>query len=203
MLQGPTIPGRRRGTRRGYTRRMATTRVQNDVRAARGGDAQAVVELLASIYREDRWFVGDGPPSAAVLGRRIRSEDPGDALFLVATDEGGVVGWLELQRLLADKMRHVAVLTLAVGASHRRRGIGTALLREAYEWARRCRVLKISLNVRANNDGAIALYEREGFVREGLEARHVRTATGFEDNLIMARFLDVETGGDAPGSHVD
>ena len=164
--------------------------VQHEVRAARGADAAGVIDLLASIYREDRWFVGDGPPSVAALGRRLRGESQADVLFLVATDASAVVGWLELQRLQAQKMRHVAMLTLAVGARHRRMGIGTDLLRRGYAWARRNGVCKISLNVRAGNEAAVALYEREGFVREGREAQQVRTGEGFEDNLIMARFLD-------------
>lgn len=160
------------------------------IRAARGADAGGVVGLLASIYAEDRWFVGDGPPAAASLARRIRGEDARDVLFLVATDDREIVGWLELQRLQASKLRHVAMLTLAVGAAHRRRGIGTALLHESYGWADRQGVCKISLNVRARNDAAIALYEREGFRHEGREVRQVRTPSGWEDNLIMARFLD-------------
>lgn len=169
---------------------MAGTGVQHEIRTARGSDAGSVVELLAEIYAEDRWFVGDGPPSAASLARRIRSEDRSDVLFLVATAEREAIGWLELQRLLPEKLRHVAVLTLAVAQAHRRRGVATGLLREAYAWAGRRGVAKISLSVRGNNEAAIGLYEREGFVHEGREARHIRTDAGYEDNLIMARFLD-------------
>ena len=169
---------------------MSATDVQHEVRIARGADATGVVDLLAAIYREDRWFVGDGPPSVAALARRLRGESHADVLFLVATEASDVVGWLELQRVQAHKMRHVAVLTLAVGARHRRMGIGTDLLRRGYGWARRHDVRKISLNVRAGNEAAVALYEREGFVREGREAQHVRVGDGFEDNLIMARFLN-------------
>ena len=168
---------------------MAETGVQHEIRVAQGSDAGGVVELLAEIYAEDRWFVGDGPPSAGSLARRIRSEDRSDVLLLVATTEREVIGWLELQRLQADKLRHVAVLTLAVARAYRRRGVATGLLREAYAWAERHGVAKISLSVRANNDAAVALYERERFVHEGREVGHIRVESGFEDNLIMARFL--------------
>jgi ribosomal protein S18 acetylase RimI-like enzyme len=171
---------------------MTATGVQHAIRPARGSDAGAIVALLAEIYEEDRWFVGDGPPSAASLGRRIRGEDRSDTRFLVATADRGVAGWLELQRLVPEKLRHVGVLTLAVGRAYRRRGVATGLLRDAYAWARRQGVAKISLSVRANNVAAVALYEREGFVHEGRESRHIRTNEGYEDNLIMALFLHGE-----------
>lgn len=168
---------------------MSKTGVRHEIRRAKGADAPDVVDLLSSIYEEGSWFVGDGPPPAGRLARRIRGEDPGDVAFLVATDAREVVGWLELQRLAPQKMRHVAILTIAVARGQRRRGIASALLQEAYAWARRQGVEKISLNVRQNNRAAVALYEREGFTREGREERHIRTASGYEANLIMARFL--------------
>jgi ribosomal protein S18 acetylase RimI-like enzyme len=169
---------------------MSTTGVQHDVRAARSGDARGIVRLLESIYDEDRWFVGDGPPRADMLARRIRGESDRSVLFLVATEGEHVVGWLELQRLAPEKLHHVAVLTIAVEQAHRRRGLGTKLLRRSYAWAERVGVLKISLSVRANNRAAIELYEREEFVHEGREERHIRTPNGFEANVIMARFME-------------
>ena len=48
-------------------------------------------------------------------------------------------------------------------------------------------IAKITLNVRAGNSGAIALYEAEGFRIEGREEDQFVTDDGFEDNLIMAR----------------
>jgi ribosomal protein S18 acetylase RimI-like enzyme len=43
--------------------------------------------------------------------------------------------------------------------------------------------------VRAGNEAAILLYKEEGFVLEGRERNQVRTREGYEDNLIMAKFL--------------
>ena len=53
-----------------------------------------------------------------------------------------------------------------VSARHRRRGIGTALLREAEEWARAVGVRKLELHVFPHNDAALQLYESCGFRRE-------------------------------------
>ena len=157
-------------------------------RPAEPDDAAALTALQRSIYREGRWFVGDGPVAVETLARRLRTLDETMSLFLVAATPE-LAGWLELSRLAPARLRHVAVLTLAVGAPWRRQGLGRGLLERAYPWASRVGVEKIQLNVRANNHAALSLYEAEGFELEGREARQIRENGGYEDNLIMAKFL--------------
>ena len=164
------------------------------IRRAVDSDARALVKLQEVIYEEERWFVGDGPPGEATLASRLRSLDPNMSLWLVAAtgeeSRSPLVAWLELHRLPSARLRHVATLTLAVTPGWRRRGLGRDLLAVGYDWAATVGVRKISLNVRAGNDAAIHLYRTEGFVLEGREKQQIRTSEGYEDNLIMARFLD-------------
>jgi ribosomal protein S18 acetylase RimI-like enzyme len=99
-------------------------------------------------------------------------------------------GWLELHRMQPRRLQHVAVLTVAVAPAWRHRGLGRGLLRRCYVWARDVGVVKVSLNVRAGNAAAIALYLSEGFVEEGRERAQVRTDDGdLEDNVIMGRWV--------------
>jgi ribosomal protein S18 acetylase RimI-like enzyme len=168
-----------------------------ELRSARSSDAEALRNLQDEIYREGSWFVGDGPPSVGALQRQLRGRDSRRSLVLVAALGDGICAWLELHRLHPRRLEHVALLTLAVGRRHRRRGLGRALLDRAVAWARRVGVVKISLHVRSGNGAAIALYRSCGFVEEGRERDQVRGDEGFEDNLIMARFVDAVPG--APG----
>lgn len=162
-------------------------------RAAAPSDARALVVLQQAIYDEGDWFVGDAPPRAETLMQKLRGLEPRSSLYLVAAlhrdGETALCGWLELHRLLPERLKHVAVLTLAVHKSYRRRGIAKRLLHEGYRWAKRVGVEKITLNVRAGNSAAIALYTQEGFIKEGCEQAHIRLQTGYEDNWIMAKFL--------------
>lgn len=159
------------------------------IRNARPGDARELQALQATIYADGRWFVGDEPPHAFMLTRRLQRLDDHDSLYLVAECSNSLAGWLELNRLQPRRMQHVALLTIAVGASWRRHGVGRALLRAGIAWAAEVGLHKITLNVRAGNSAAIALYEAEGFVHEGREVDQFTTDDGFEDNLVMARFL--------------
>jgi ribosomal protein S18 acetylase RimI-like enzyme len=166
-----------------------------ELRRARSSDAEALRELQDEIYREGSWFVGDGPPSVGALQRQLRGRDPRRSLVLVAVLGDGICAWLELHRLQPRRLEHVALLTLAVGRRHRRRGLGQALLERSVAWAQRVGVVKISLHVRSGNSAAIALYRSSGFVEEGRERHQVRGDQGFEDNLIMACFVDTVAGG--------
>lgn len=186
---------------------MVGDTVSVTVRRASEADAGAVTALLRGIYAEGRWFVGDGPASERHLALRLGGDDPTSSFYGVATMAARVVGWIELHRSPSRRLRHVAVLTLAVAPDARRHGVARALMRAGYDWCRRVGALKVSLNVRAGNDAAVALYRAEGFVLEGREhgairlsadeeraaaARHdaaARSLPGFEDNLIMGKWL--------------
>jgi ribosomal protein S18 acetylase RimI-like enzyme len=75
-----------------------------------------------------------------------------------------------------------------VAASHRRRGIGRALLRAAEDWARGSRVSKLELHVFPHNEPALALYEDAGYEREGFRRRHYRRPDGsYVDAVLMAK----------------
>lgn len=164
-------------------------------RRALASDARAVTRLLLGIYDERDYFVGDGPAPERNLALRIETDDPHRALYQVAVAEAEVVGWLELHRPPARRLEHVAVLTLAVAPGARRRGVARELLRRSYGWCAEVGVVKVSLHVRAGNDGAIALYELEGFELEGRERGQIRLdaersgTDRYEDNLIMGKWL--------------
>ena len=168
---------------------MSVSTARAILRPATLSDAAGLHLLYKSIYDEGRWFVGDGPPSTETLRGRLQGFESSRSLFIVATYEGTLSGWLELHRLPPKRLSHVAVLTLAVAAPYRRRGIAGQLLARAYPWAQAVGVAKLQLSVRARNRAARALYEREGFVLEGCEKRQVFDAGVFEDNLLMAKFL--------------
>ncbi|MDZ7800851.1 MAG: GNAT family N-acetyltransferase [Trueperaceae bacterium] len=164
------------------------------IRAATPGDARALAALMEGIYREGRWFVGDEGPTSGLLARRLRGLDPARELMLVAEAGAAPIAWLEAGRYLPRRLAHVATLTLGVAPEWRGRGVATRLLRAALPWAQRVGVAKLRLDVRAGNSAARALYEKEGFVLEGREVGHVRTEGGYEDNLLMGRWI----GGEAP-----
>lgn len=163
------------------------------VRRATPYDANALVELAESVGREEgRWILGTGPWRAVADERRyLRTiQRYPDAAVFVAEDEDRIVGRLSLSRDPHPASRHVADLGLMVAASHRRQGVGTALLRQAVAWSRESRIRKLELHVFPWNEPALGLYESFGFVREGYRERHYERGGELVDAILMAYFVD-------------
>ncbi|MGZ8782639.1 MAG: N-acetyltransferase family protein [Gaiellaceae bacterium] len=162
------------------------------IRPARPEDAATLVALGASIGREpEAWLLNtDGWRTVAEERRYVRAlrRHP-DAAVFVADEDGAIVGRLSVARDPHSASRHVADLGLMVAATHRRRGIGKALLEQAVAWGRDAGVSKLELHVFPWNEPAILLYERFGFEREGLRRRHYRRGTDLVDAILMAYLL--------------
>ena len=160
------------------------------VRPADPGDAQGLKELGDEVAAEPEGWLAttDGWRSAADERRYLRAirRYPHAAVFVAEGEDGSVVGRLSIARDQHPASRHVADLGLMVSQSHRRRGVGRALLAAAVDWARTQDVQKLELHVFPYNEAAIALYEQFGFAREGYRKRHYRRGDEFVDAILMA-----------------
>ena len=102
----------------------------------------------------------------------------GERHYLVAREDGTVVGYGGLMFVLDD----AHVTNVAVAPKHQRSGIATRLLAEL-AWqaiARGCQAL--TLEVRASNTAAQALYHRFGFVPAGVRQKYYENA---DDAIVM------------------
>jgi RimJ/RimL family protein N-acetyltransferase len=162
------------------------------VRRAEPNDAQGLKELGDAVGSEpEGWLVTtNGWRDASDERRYLRAirRYPNAAVF-VADDEGVIVGRLSIARDQHPASRHVADLGLMVAQSHRRRGIGTALLQAAVDWGQETGVRKLELHVFPWNEAAIALYEKFGFEREGYRKEHYRRGDEYVDAILMAYWV--------------
>lgn len=103
-------------------------------------------------------------------------------ICLAAFRRGALVGHLVCSRY--DTVWHI--MNIAVDPAVRRQGIASALLADLIERLGGERAgPQVTLEVRPSNDGAIALYERFGFLSAGRRPRYY-TDNG-EDALVMWR----------------
>ncbi len=64
------------------------------------------------------------------------------------------------------------LMTIGVGKAHQRQGIAAALLKTLIDKAKRQGAARMLLEVRVDNEPALALYQRFGFERMGLRKRY-------------------------------
>ena len=100
------------------------------------------------------------------------------ALWLVAVEDGQVLGYVGSQTVL----READMMNVAVAAAYRRRGIARMLVEELI---RQLDAYQLTLEVRASNAPAIALYESMGFTQVGLRKNYYRMPK--EDALILRK----------------
>lgn len=104
------------------------------------------------------------------------------ARFLVALDGDMVVGYIGLHVIAGEG----AVTNVAVSPARRREGIARSLLRACATDD----VCRLTLEVRKSNTAARTLYEREGFVCDGVRPRFYEQPT--EDAVLYSLYLKEE-----------
>lgn len=105
------------------------------------------------------------------------------AHFLVAMADTQVVGYLGLYAV-ADEG---TIANVAVAPAARRQGVASALLRQASSFGAAVGLSRLMLEVRVSNAAAVALYERLGFVRDGVRPRFYDRPT--EDAALYSLYI--------------
>jgi ribosomal protein S18 acetylase RimI-like enzyme len=140
-----------------------------EIRPARDDDRLPLAVIFAAVA-EERDGIATEPP-VDIEARAASWTLDGT---LVAVSGAEIVGSVHVERSPPG----FGEIGMAVTREWRGRGVGSALLAGAIEWARERGLHKLSLGVFAHNAGAIALYRKFGFVEEGRRVKHYRRASG-------------------------
>ncbi len=107
---------------------------------------------------------------------------------LVAEVDGLLVGQLSLHMEPNPRRKHVACIGMGVRDDWAGKGVGSALLGAALEMADNwLNLQRVELTVYTDNQGALALYRKFGFVEEGLARGYAFRQSEYVDALYMAR----------------
>jgi len=158
------------------------------VRTARNADQATLTELDAVAWSADSGFPSTLP--AARDRPFFNAENPPQA-HLVAELGGRVVGYIRLKppTRLPENAHVIQVQGLAVHPDARRHGAAASLLDAAERQMRERGIRKLTLRVLSTNLGALSLYERQGFTREGTLLEEFRINGRYVDDVLMAKRL--------------
>lgn len=160
------------------------------LRPGRPTDGRALARLFADVRKEGRWLITtpgavSEPSEAFWISEMIRAAEH---LVLVAEADGDVIGnvLVSVDRGIATE--HVGVLSITIADGWRDVGIGSEMVAAAQGWAHQRGLRKLALGVFPDNERAIAVYTKRGFVHEGLRRMQYRSGGEFRDEVLMAWF---------------
>lgn len=158
--------------------------MQITIRHAEPADAPALRDLYA-MPNAQAGTLQLPYPTLGVWQKRLES---GSVVALVAEVDGLLVGQLSLHMEPNPRRKHVACIGMGVRDDWAGKGVGSALLGAALVMADNwLNLQRVELTVYTDNQGALALYRKFGFVEEGLARGYAFRQGEYVDALYMAR----------------
>ena len=142
-----------------------------EIQAASIRDLGALRRLEQACFEKDAWPLLD---LMAVLTWP-------DVIRLKAVEDGELIGFLAGDPRSSEGATWIA--TIGVHPRYQRRGIGRTLLRACEQ---KTKLPRMKLTVRMSNQGAISLYEKEGYHSVDIWKRYYNDG---EDGLVMEKRL--------------
>ncbi len=169
------------------------------IRRAEAEDCVGIAEMFKSL----KVYAGTLQlpyPSREYWRRRI-TENSESAHYLVAVVDDRIVGMVGIDTFPnRPRRKHAGAIGLSVHEEWQGKGVGAALMRAILDLADNwLNLTRVELEVYADNEAAIHLYERFGFEVEGTMRQHAFRDGSYIDSKIMARLIDRTR---CPSNHV-
>jgi L-amino acid N-acyltransferase YncA len=153
-----------------------------DIRAPSGADLDALMGFFERVPESERTFFKEPVLDRATVEGWLLAERGRRGLAL--DDDGRVIGYVAIVRL-SGWSDHVGEVRLVVDPEQRGKGVGRALARWALLQALEAGLTKLTVEVVAEQEGAVAMFGSLGFTAEGLLRDHVRDRDGTLRDLIL------------------
>jgi RimJ/RimL family protein N-acetyltransferase len=154
--------------------------------ACEEGHLQGVHAALSIVAAEKKYLATTEAPAFDISSCYYRGILATNFPFYVGLRENEVVGWCDVSSVFGGSRNHVGVLGMALLPEYRHQGLGAKLLAATVQHAWKLGLTRLTLTVRADNVNARRLYERFGFVEEGVLRNEF---------LVDGRYNDVVTMG--------
>ena len=166
------------------------------IREAEISDASEVIALLDQIGQESSFTSLDENGISMAesemqifIDKQAQSENQITLLAFLNDELAGIINITADQR---PRVRHIGDIFLGIKKAFWGFGLGSILMEEAIEWAKTSGVIRrLQLTVQKRNLVAIHLYEKMGFITEGLQERGACIERGeFLDVYLMGKLID-------------
>ena len=109
-------------------------------------------------------------------------------IFIAETDESPI-GYIGVYGGDYERNRRTAYIVIGILSNFRGMGIGTRLFKEVEDWADKKRLHRLELTVMSHNHHAVRLYQKAGFMIEGIRKDALLLNGRYSDEYYMAKIL--------------
>ncbi|MFT9848150.1 GNAT family N-acetyltransferase [Aneurinibacillus sp. REN35] len=161
------------------------------LRQAMEEDARHIIHRLHRVLddgiylEEEKETMNSAEEEAALIGR-MKQEG---SLYAVAEFGEVIAGVAQIKRGTLEMNRHIGTFRIWLGPEFQGYGIGSKLMDYALQWAEHQKLEKVCLDVFADNERAIEMYKKYGFVIEGRRKAQFILDDKHVDEVFMSKFM--------------
>ena len=150
------------------------------------------LELLFKLDKETQFMMlepNERHTSFDDMQQYLSTLDESMSALIGAFDGNNLVGYIDVCRGNANRIKHSAYVIIGILLSHTGQGIGEMLFKKADEWAVKHNIARLELTVMVHNINAIKLYEKVGFTKEGIKEKSMLINGHYVDEYYMGKIL--------------
>jgi RimJ/RimL family protein N-acetyltransferase len=160
------------------------------IREAKADDAGSILYYVQKVCGESQFLTfGPGEFMLTDLEEKEiikKSNETDNQLFMLGLINGKIISTLNFSGGQRPRIKHCGEFGMSVQRQFWGIGIGSLMLETLFSWAKNNGIIKkINLRVRTDNNRAISLYERSGFLKEGTIRKEIVIDGNFYDHYWM------------------
>lgn len=162
------------------------------IRPVTENQAEAVWQLMYALDFETKYMMyepGERSKDIQRIKDVIYKSVHGDNLLLVAENKGELIGYLSAERGRCKRVHHSAHIVAGIRAAYQNHGIGSKLFIGLDNWAKKNHITRLELTVMCQNEAAKHLYEKRGFVVEGVRKQSMIIDGEYIDEYYMSKLF--------------
>ncbi|MCD8508978.1 MAG: GNAT family N-acetyltransferase [Bacillus sp. (in: Bacteria)] len=160
------------------------------LRPAEKNDAHDIISNVEDIIQEGKYIQKERVRTIEEEQNFIQEMIDKDNMYTAIVIDGKVVGIARLVRGDLKMKRHTALFRTWLSKEAQGKGLGNSIMDYTIHWGKIHELHKICLTVFASNKVAKHLYEKFGFVTEGIQREQVYIDGKFDDEVFMAYFYN-------------
>jgi RimJ/RimL family protein N-acetyltransferase len=162
------------------------------VREIKISDAAAFWQMQFELDKETKYMMyepNERTKNLSLINNLIQNSLDGSDLLLVAEEDKAIIGYLSAQRGVPNRIKHTAYIVIGIRKAFQGKGIGSEFFKKLDLWAIQNSITRLELTVMCPNEMAKHLYEKNGFVIEGIKKNSMFVNGEYVDEFYMAKLL--------------